>query len=115
MNERAPTPGILLAPSVDQRVEAQARDAFRELWDRVVTKADAGSGSRWLTRAMVKDAIDARLRDFLGPGVRAPRVEVRVNVDGTGFDIDIQPASMRISVTEAAYGTRPASGVLVRK
>lgn len=77
------------ALSVDDKVEAEAKDAFRELWDRVV---DQGGGM--VTRAMVKEAIETRLRDYLGPGVFLPNVVVELNATRTGFDIEITPAKV---------------------
>jgi len=94
-----PKPGLLLDSSLDRRIEAEAHDAFRELWDRVVERGDAG-GSRLVTPTMVKDAIEARLRDYLPKGTLLPIVDVRINAARTGFDIALKPAEVRMTLTQ---------------
>ena len=90
-----PKPGLILHPSLDNRIEAEAHDAFRELWDRAVARGDAG-GSRMVTPTMVREAVERRLRDLLGANVLHPVVKVSLNADRTGFDIEIRPASVPV-------------------
>jgi len=83
---------VQVDPSMDDRVSAHARDAMRDLWDRTVDNATLDPRSRLITPAMVKAAVEERLRDYTGAGVLLPQVDVCVNADRTGFDVKVKPA-----------------------
>jgi hypothetical protein len=88
---------LVVDPKMDDRIKAVATDAVRELWDRTVDRATEDPRSRLVTPAMVKTAIEERLRDYLGAGVLLPVVKVDLRADRTGFDIDIQPNPADVS------------------
>ena len=79
--------------NMDRRIEAQAQDALRELWDaRAKLGEQTGNPhDRLVTLQMVKDAVERRLRDFLPRGSLMPIVRVDLNARRTGFVIDIRP------------------------
>ena len=93
---------LIHAPGVDERVRAHAADALRELWDRTVDNATEDPRTRVVTPSMVKKAIDERLAAVLGPGVLPPIVEVRVNADRTGFEVEIRAPLNGVKVVQAS-------------
>lgn len=87
-------------PSLDRKLEAHAADAFRELWDATVDNATLDPKSRLVTPTMVKEAVERRLADIQGKGVLLPIVEVKINAARTGFDIEIRPAVVPVTIRQ---------------
>ncbi len=85
---------VNIHPALNEKVEAVAVDAMRDLWDRTVDNATLDPASRLVTPSMVRDAIEARLADYLGAGVLLPKVRVEMNAERTGFVTTITPGTV---------------------